>query len=364
MEFEEWVAAHVRVSSKPHKKAKPDDILTFFHQLSTLVSSGTPLLQAIRLSAEQSMSLTLREVLEDISSRVAAGSTFNAAAALHVKHFEHHWIEVIRTGEVTGKMAQVLLELNKQIRESRETKRKVTGALMYPMILIVVAVIAVTVMLWLVVPTFAQMFKDMGAKLPDITQFVVDASGFIVAYGIYIFGVVIAAVFAFKRYASTETGRRRLGGLGLVTPMIGELMVQMAMYRFASNLALLLKSGVPMLETMSTVRGVFHTNPIYREAITRAQARVAAGRSLAVALEETSLFTSMITNMVRIGEESGQLAEVMDQIAPYYKEKMETMIGKVTKMLEPIIIMGMGTTIAGLMLAIYLPMFEMSGKVN
>jgi type IV pilus assembly protein PilC len=352
------------VSSKPHPGLKLDDTLSFFHQLSTLISSGTPLLQALKLSGEQNQSLKLRAVLAEITAKVAAGSTFNAAAANYPKVFEHHWIEVIRTGEVTGKMAGVLQELNKQIRESRETRKKVTGALSYPLILILVAVIAITVMLWMVVPTFASMFKDMGAELPEITQYVVDASAFVVKYGVYIVGGVFVVGFLIKKYAATESGRRNFGGTGLILPMVGELIVMMAMYRFASNISLLLKSGVPMLETMSVLRGVFQTNPIYREALTRAQTRVASGRPLAASLEETGLFTPMMTNLVRVGEESGRLHEVMEQIAPYYKEKMQTLITSVTKLLEPVIIMGMGTTIAGLMLAIYLPMFEMSGKVK
>jgi type IV pilus assembly protein PilC len=362
--FEEWVAAHARVSSKPHKKLKLDDTLSFFHQLSTLISSGTPLLQSLKLAGEQNQSLKLQAVLAEITARVAAGATFHQAAADHTKVFEHHWIEIIRTGELTGKMSSVLQELNKQIREARETRKKVVGALSYPMILICVAVIAVTVMLWMVVPTFANMFKDMGAELPDITQYVVNASGFIVKYGMYIAIGLGIVIFLIKKYAATESGRRNFGGVGLVLPMVGELIVMMAMYRFSSNLALLLKSGVPMLESLTVVRGVFRTSPIFREALGRAQSRVAAGRPLASALEETGLFTPMMTNLVHIGEESGQLAAVMEQIAPYYKEKMQGLITGVTKLLEPVIIMGMGTTIAGLMLAIYLPMFEMSGKVK
>jgi type IV pilus assembly protein PilC len=364
MAFQEWVTAHARIASKPHKGAKLDDTTSFFQQLATLVSSGTPLLQALRLAAAQSQSLKLRAILEEIAAKVASGSTLHAAAAGHTKYFEHHWIEVIRVGEVTGKMAQVLLELNKQIDESRATKKKVKGALTYPVILILVAVIAVTVMLWLVVPTFAGMFKDMGAELPEITQFVVDASAFVVKYGVYILIGLGVAGYAFKRYMKTEAGRLNVGGIGLVTPMVGELLVQMAMYRFSSNIALLLKSGVPMLETLTTLRGIFQTSPIYRDALARVHSRVSGGRPLAASLEETGLFPSMMTNMVHTGEESGQLPLVMEQIAPYYKEKMESAIAKVTKMLEPIIIMGMGTTIAGLMLSIYMPMFEMAGKVN
>lgn len=364
MAFEDWCISHARMSSKPHKKVAMDDKLTFFQQLSTLIGAGTPLLQALHICAAQNQSTKMRQILGEIAGRVAAGSSLHTAAAQHGHVFEHHWIEVIRTGEITGKMGLVLLELNRQIRESRETRRKVTGALMYPIILLVVAVVAVSVMLWLVVPTFAKMFKDMGATLPGITQFVVEASEFIVQYGLYVLLGIIVATVAFRQYLKTEAGRRRVGGLGLVSPLVGELLVQAAMYRFASNIALLLKSGVPMLETLTTLGSVFHTNPLYRDALGRAYGRVAAGRPLAISLEETGLFTTMITNMVRTGEESGQLATVMEQIAPYYKEKMEGLIAKVTKLLEPIIIMGMGITIAGMMLAIYLPMFEMAGKVH
>jgi type IV pilus assembly protein PilC len=364
MAFEDWFIAHARVSSKPHKSIKMDDKMTFFQQLSTLISSGTPLLQAIKISAEQSQSVKMRRTLEEVASRVAAGSSLNGAAAAYPQLFERHWIEVIRTGEITGKMSSVLLDLNRQIRESRETRRKVTGALMYPALLIVFAITAVTVMLWLVVPTFAKMFEDMGAELPAITQFVVDTSGFIVKYGVYMLLSLIGAAIAFRKYMKTEAGRRRLGGVGLAVPLVGQLIVESAMYRFASNIALLLKSGIPMIETLHALEGVFYANPIYRDALARVQSRVASGRPLATSLEETGLFTSMMTNMVRIGEGSGQLAAVMDQIAPYYKEKMEALVGKVTKLMEPIIIVGMGTTIAGLMMSIYMPMFEMAGKVH
>jgi type IV pilus assembly protein PilC len=364
MRFEDWVAAHARVSSTPHKKVSVDDKMSFFQQLSTLICSGTPLLQAMRISSEQSQSLKMRKALDEIAARIAAGSSFHGAAAAFPKIFEHHWVEVIRVGEITGKMGSVLLELNKQILEARATRRKVVSSLMYPVILVVVAVIAVTVMLWMVVPTFAAMFKDMGAELPEITQFVVDASGFLVKNGVYLVIAVVAVVAAFLQYLKTDRGRRNVFGFLMTIPMVGELLVQMAMYRFASNTALLLKSGVPMIETITTLSGIFQTSPIYREALLKVRGRVSAGRPLALAIEETGLFTSMMTNMVKLGEESGQLSSVMEQIAPYYKEKMETLVGKVTKLMEPIIIMGMGTSMTGLMLAIYMPMFEMAGKVN
>jgi len=362
--FEEWVVSHARISKKAHRGATLEDTLSFFHQLATLVNSGTPLLQALKIASAQCESTKLRAVLDEITSKVAAGSSFHGAAAGFPQFFEFQWLEAIRTGEVTGKMASVLIELNKQIRESRETKKKVKGALMYPLILIIVAVVAVTVMLWMVVPVFAKMFKDMDAKLPGITQFVVDASDAIVKYGPYAVVLIIAAIIGFKQYLKTDDGRRYVLGTLMVVPTVGQLVIEMAMYRFASNLSLLLRSGVPMMETMHTIKGIFQNNPIYRDALERVALKVSAGRPLHASLEESGIFLPMLLSMVQVGEESGQLATVMDQVAPFFKEKMEGMILKVTKMVEPLIIMGMGSTIAGLMLAIYMPMFEMAGNVH
>ena len=192
----------------------------------------------------------------------------------------------------------------------------------------------------------------------------VDASDAIVKYGHYAVITIVVGIFAFKRYMKTESGRRYVGGALMVMPSVGQLVIEMAMYRFASNLSLLLKSGVPMMETMYTIKGIFQTSPIYRDALERVALRVASGKSLHSALQETGLFLPMLTSMVQVGEESGQLPQVMEQIAPFFKEKMEGMVLKVTKMVEPIIIMGMGSSIAGLMLAIYMPMFEMAGNVK
>jgi type IV pilus assembly protein PilC len=364
MAFEDWFIAHARVSSKPHKKVTMDDKMTFFHQLATLIASGTPILQAIEISAEQSQSKKLRVVLEDIAARVSSGSSLHVAVGNHPKVFLHHWIEVIRTGEVTGQMSLVLAELNKQIQDARETRRKISGAMMYPIILITVAIGVVTAMLWFVVPVFAKMFDEMGAELPAITQYVVTSSNWIAKYGIFAVLLLGGGVFAFRWWFHTDAGRRHVTGVMMGMPMIGELMVQSAMYQFASNIALLLKSGVPMLETLNVLEGVFHTSPVYREALEKVHTRVSSGRPLAASLEETGLFTSMVSNMVRIGEASGQLSLVMEQIAPYYKEKMDALIGKVTKLMEPVIIVFMGSTVAGLMLSIYMPMFEMSGKIK
>ena len=364
MAFEDWFLARVQTSSKNHKKISLNDKMTFFQQLATLASSGTPLLESIQIASQQTQSTRLREILEEVARHVAAGSSLHAAMTAYRDVFEDHWIELIGIGELSGKMNMVLCDLNEQIRESCETRRKVVGALIYPIILLIVAVLVVAAMLWFVVPTFADMFEEMGTELPGITQFVMNASAFIVSYGIFIVVGAVGIAVAFRQYLKTDLGRRRVGAVGLAAPLVGQLMIQSAMFRFASNLALLLKSGVPILETLSAMSTVFRANPLYRDAILQAQNRVAAGQSLADSLEETGLFTGMMTNMIRIGEESAELAGVMQQIAPYYKEKLNGFITKVTKLMEPGIIVLMGGTIATVMLAIYIPMFDMAGAVN
>ncbi|RUL84180.1 type II secretion system F family protein [Tautonia sociabilis] len=364
MAFDEWVMANARVATRPRKRLGIDDVLAFFQQLATLVAAGTPLLQAIQTGAEQTESLRLRQILHEIAGRLSAGSSLHTAAANYPEAFEYSWIEMIRTGEITGRMSEVLRELSAQVQEAREARRRVRAAMFYPAVLLCVATLAIAAMLRFVVPTFDRMFKEMGAPLPEITQFVVNASRFVVSYGLYIAVGLGLLGFAFQRYFATEDGRRRVLGIVMVLPTAGDLLVQSTMYRFASNIALLLKSGVPMLETLDTLKGVLGFNPIYRDAIEQARRRVAAGQSLASALEESGLFTAMIINMVRTGEESGQLAAVMERVAPYYREKVESLIAKVSKSLEPLIVVGMGAMIAVMMLSIYLPMFNMSGNIR
>jgi len=221
MAFEDWFLAHVRVSNKEHKRITTDDKLTFFQQLATLVSSGTPLVEAIQLAAEQSQSTRMRAVLEEVAGRVAAGGSLHAVLGEYRHVFQDHWIELIGIGEVSGKMTMILCDLNSQIRESNEMRRKVTGAMIYPSVLLTVAVVVVTVMLWVVVPTFADMFEEMGAELPGITQFVMNASDFVKAYGVFILVGGVGRAVAFRQYVKTAAGRRRGGARSLASPAPG-----------------------------------------------------------------------------------------------------------------------------------------------
>lgn len=365
MTLDSWMLQHARVSSRRHRRVKLDDKMTFFQQFGSLLASGTPMLQALRLASEQSQSERLEEILDEVAERVSSGSQLHTALNDTAEDlFPPHWVAMVATGEATGKMDQVLCDLNQQIREASEARGKFIGSLIYPLVLMVVAVLVVVIMLWFVVPTFGNMFKEMNATLPSITLFVMDASDLIAHYGIFVLGGLLVGGFFLRRWLKTETGRRRSTSWMVAVPIVGDLVIQSAMYRFSSNLALLLKSGVPMLETMHSLADVFRGQPPYRDAILHARNRLAAGRSLAEGLGESGLFTPMMVNAIRVGEQSAQLGPVMSEIAPYYREKTQAFMGRVSKLLEPVIIMAMGAVISVVMLAIYIPMFEMAGKVN
>ena len=365
MSLETWFLSRARVSAKRHRRVSLDDKMTFFQQFGSLLASGTPMLRALKIASEQNQSTLLQEKMDEASERVASGTQLHIAIEESAGDmFPNHWNAMIATGEATGKLDEVLVDLNRQIREAADTRSKFIGSMIYPCVLVFVAVLVLVVMLWFVVPTFGNMFNEMGAELPSITVFVLDCSDFLAAYGLYIFGGLGAAVFFIRRWLKSEAGMRRAVSIMVALPVIGDLVIQSSMYRFASNLALLLKSGVPMLETMNTVAGVFKSQPPYRDAIEHARNRMAAGRSLADGLEESGLFTSMMINAVRVGEESAQLGPVMEELAPYYREKTQAFMSRVTKLAEPAIIMVMGFVISVVMLAIYIPMFEMAGNVN
>ena len=210
MSFDTWFLARARVTAKQHGRASLDDKMTFFQQFGSLLASGTPLLRAIRIAGEQNQSRVLREAMDEVAERVASGTALHVAIEATTDMFPMHWVAMIATGEATGKLDEVLVDLNRQIRESAEARSKFVGSMIYPCVLIFVAVLVVLAMLWFVVPTFGQMFKEMGAELPGITVFVLDLSDQVAAYGLYVLGGFAAGGFALFRWLKTEERATRI----------------------------------------------------------------------------------------------------------------------------------------------------------
>ncbi len=359
-----WFQKHVRTSSKTHKLIKSEDKVQFFQQLTTLFAAGTALLDALYIASGQSQSEKMRGVIRTIAERVAGGASLHQAASDFPKVFDRQWIEVIKTGEVSGQLADVLTSLTGHIVSVREMRAKIVSAMIYPCILTVVAIVAVFVMLWKVVPTFAAFFKEFDSELPAITQTVIGLSNYLENNALFLIGGVAAAGVGLRFYLRTDGGRRVFSQFLLTTPLLGECAVQACMEKFATNMLLLLKSGLPLLEALGSMQGVFHTNVMYREALRRIEQRVAGGTTLTVAMEESGMFTTLVISMIHVGEESGEMTTVLEEIAGYYRKKVADLIERLTSMIEPIVILGMGVTVAVILTSIYLPMFQMAGGVG
>jgi type IV pilus assembly protein PilC len=302
----------------------------------------------------------MQAVIQTIAERVAGGVSLHQAAADFPKVFDRQWIEVIKTGEVSGQLTDVLTALTDYILANREMKSKIISAMIYPCIMFGVAVLAVVVMLWKVVPVFAAFFVDFDSALPGITQTVIDISNFLQQKGLMLVAGIVVAGFGMRAYFRTEKGKRILAQVFLTMPMVGECVVFVNMEKFATNMVLLLRSGLPLLETVVALQGVFHNNAVYRDSLGKIQQRIAAGAGLASTLEESRLFTTMVTSMVKVGEESGELAKVLEEVASYYRKKVSEMVERLTSSIEPIVILGMGVSVAVILTSIYLPMFQMA----
>ena len=359
-----FLLSHARVSSKAHKGIKGDDIFGLFQQLSTMLQAGMPLMDALQLSASQSQSKKLSIVMHKIASKVQSGSSLWAAAAEHPKIFESHWIQVIRTGEISGQIGPLLGRLTQNMKENREARGKLISAMIYPAIIFCVAIAALVIMLWFVVPTFTQFFRETGSSLPGITRAVIALSDFLQHYGVFLVIAVIGGAVSFRYWIKTPAGGRTFTSFLLAVPLFGDVLVNAAMEKFANNLALLLRAGMPLLDSLYALDGIFEKNVPYRECLAEVQKRVASGGTLVGGLTEAQLFTPILITLVRVGEESGQLPLVLEQVSSYYKAKVAALAQRITSMIEPCIILGMGVTVAIILTAIYLPMFSMGGAVH
>ena len=355
-----WLQRHVRVSSRPHPRITAEDKLRFFQQLTTLFAAGTPLLDSLWISVQQSQSIKMKAVITTLAERVAGGQSLHQSAADFPKVFDPQWIEIIKVGESSGQLGNVLTSLTSHINTSRETRGKIVSAMIYPCIMVCVAVTAVVVMLWKVVPVFTDFFRESGAKLPGITQMVIDLSDFLQKDGLYLLGGVVAAVLLLRYYLRTPGGRRTFVKVLLTTPMVGECAVEAYMERFATNAVLLLNSGLPLLDVLHSLEGVFRNNAVYGEAIRQISSRVANGSGLSASMQETGLFTSMMVSMVQVGEASGEMSPVLEQVAVYYRKRVQDRLQRLTGIIEPVVILGMGVTVAVILTSIYLPMFQMA----
>ncbi|MEA1992054.1 MAG: type II secretion system F family protein [Thermodesulfobacteriota bacterium] len=345
------------------KKVSPKDIVIFTRQLSTMIDAGLPLIQGLEILASQQDNKTLKKILLDTKSDVEGGSTFADALKKHPKQFDRLFCNMIAAGEMGGILDDVLKRLADYMEKALRLKGKVKGALTYPIIVLAISALVIGVILIFVIPVFEQMFADFGGSLPLPTQMVVNLSNFVKSYSLVMIGVLVVMVFLFKKYYKTEKGRRVVDRLILKSPVFGPLLKKVAVAKLTRTLGTLINSGVPILESLNVAAGTAG-NKMVEEAIYHVRSSISEGRTIAQPLGESGIFPAMVVQMVSVGETTGALDQMLNKIADFYDEEVETAVDALTSMIEPFMIVFLGGTVGSIIVAMYLPIFAMAGAVS
>jgi type IV pilus assembly protein PilC len=339
------------------------DILVFTRQFSVMIDAGLPLVQALDIIGTQADNPAFRKVLLAVKSRVEAGSTFADGLAEHPKAFDELFVQLVRAGEIGGILDTILQRLGAYIEKNEKLKRRVKGAMVYPAIVLFVAVGVVGALLGFVVPTFEKMFKDFGGALPGPTQFLVNLSHGLVDNWYVFAGVPIGLFVAFRLWVRSPRGRAQWDALVLRMPVFGSLVRKVAVARFTRTLGTMLSSGVPILDALEIV-GKAAGNKTVEAAILHVRAKISEGKNIAQPLAESGVFPAMVVQMIGVGEATGAMDAMLSKIADFYDDEVDVAVAALTSMLEPLMMVVLGSIIGFFMIAMYLPIFNIAGNIK
>lgn len=340
------------------QKVKDRDLAIYTRQFSTMIDAGLPIAQCLNILAEQNDSKVLRAVTTQITREVEGGTPLAEAFRKHPRTFDDVFTNMIEVGESGGVLDVVLQRLSTYIERAAALKRKVKGAMVYPLTIVSVAILVIIFMMTFVIPTFAQMFSTLGAELPLPTRIVLWASEFTRRYVLLMVAILATAIFATKRYYRTDQGSATIDALLLRVPVLGTLVRKVAVARFTRTLGTLIFSGVPILEGLRiTARS--SGNRVVEKAVMQARAAVTTGRSLADPLGQSGVFPPMVVHMISVGESTGALDQMLNKIADFYDDEVDGAVNTLTSLLEPAMIVFLGVIVGGLVVAMYLPIFRM-----
>ncbi len=345
---------------------KDTDLVLFTRQLATMVDAGIPLvgaLTALYETADPKKQAGLRNVIGDVTGRVQGGDSFNAALAKHPMVFDRLYISMVKAGEAGGLLSEILDRLAGFLEASARLRKKIKSAMTYPIAVISLAMIITTFLIVKVVPVFAGIFKDFGKPLPAPTQLLVDLSDFMRSYWWVILILLVGTVFGIKTFLKTQRGRELWNRWQLKLPIFGPLIHKIAMSRFARTFAQLIRSGVPILETLEIVGGS-SGNHVVETAIRSVSADVEKGDNLSVALSKKTIFPPMMLRMVAAGESTGKIDEMLEKMADFWDEEIEATLAALTSLLEPLLIVTLGVIVGGIVIALFLPIFKLSEVVS
>ena len=342
---------------------KERDVVIFVRQFATMIDAGLPLVQCLDILQEQQENPTFRGIIKRIRRDVEEGSTLADAVRKHPRVFDPLFVNLVAAGEMGGILDIILNRLAAYIEKIAKLKSKVKGAMTYPAIVVTIAVVVVMVILIYVIPVFAGLFKDAGAKLPAMTLIVMALSDFVKGNFLYMIAGFTLFIFLLKRIRRTKRGKDITDRILLVLPVAGMLIRKVAVARFTRTLGTMLSSGVPILDGLEIVAAA-SGNTVVEAAIREARTAISEGRSVAEPLGETNVFPGMVTQMIAVGEATGALDTMLGKIADFYDEEVDVAVDSLTSLLEPIMIVFLGVTIGGLLVAMYLPIFQIADVVS
>ena len=341
---------------------KEKDIILFCRQFSTMIDAGLPIIQCLDILHTQQENKTFKGMLKEIKESVESGATLADALKRYPKHFDDLFVNMISAGEAGGILDTILRRLSGYMEKAAKLKSQVKGAMTYPAVTMIIAVIVVAVILVFVIPVFQQMFSDFGGALPGPTQIVINMSEFVKSKILYIIIGTALFIFAFKKYHKTNKGRVTVDALVLKLPVFGVLLRKVAVSKFTRTMGTMLSSGVAILEALDIVAKTAG-NTIIERAIYNVRSGISEGRTMADPLLESQVFPSMVCRMISVGESTGALDAMLGKIADFYDEEVDQAVENLTSLIEPFMLVFLGTVIGGLVVAMYLPVFKMAGNL-
>jgi type IV pilus assembly protein PilC len=342
---------------------KTRDVVIFTRQFSTMINSGLPLVQALTILAEQTDNKALAEVTRKVVFDVESGNTVADALSKHPRAFTNLYVNMVAAGEAGGILDTILLRLATFLEKNDALVRKVKGAMIYPAVIMSVAAIAVMTLLIFVIPVFAGMFASAGQALPLPTRIVIGASGFLKAYWWVIGAVIIGGGYFFKKYYASPGGKLVIDRAMLHFPVLGDVLRKSAVSRFTRTLGTLISSGVSILEGLE-ITAKTAGNRVIQDAIMQSRSSIAGGDTIAQPLQKSKVFPPMVISMIAVGEQTGGLDEMLSKIADFYDEEVDAAVSNLLSLLEPIMIVFLGVVVGGMVVAMYLPIFDMVNAVQ
>ena len=342
---------------------KTRDVVIFTRQFSTMINSGLPLVQALTILAEQTDNKALSEVTRKVVFDVESGNTVADALSKHPRAFTNLYVNMVAAGEAGGILDTILMRLATFLEKNDALVRKVKGAMIYPAVIMGVAGIAVVTLLIFVIPVFAGMFASAGQALPLPTRMVIGASGFLKHYWWIIGAIIIAGVYFGKKYYATSNGKLVIDRMMLHAPVLGDVLRKSAVSRFTRTLGTLISSGVSILEGLE-ITAKTAGNRVIQDAIMQSRSSIAGGDTIAQPLQKSKVFPPMVISMIAVGEQTGGLDEMLSKIADFYDEEVDAAVGGLMAMMEPMMIVFLGIIVGGMVVAMYLPIFDMVNAVQ